>query len=89
MRALSSCEIARPSSVLPFLSCSMSIRAVLVAIAVGIGHLQDGAGLDFLQGGAGEFLRWLQACAGGADKGTREVAGFVLGHRSVQALAYF
>ncbi|CAM9623584.1 unnamed protein product [Ectocarpus sp. 8 AP-2014] len=63
-------------------------RAVLIAVATGVERSQDGAASGAVQGQQGEFLRWLQACAQGSDGGTRELAGAVLGHSSVQALAY-
>ncbi|CAM9213453.1 unnamed protein product, partial [Ectocarpus sp. 12 AP-2014] len=63
-------------------------RAMLIAVATGVERSPDGAASGAVQGQQGEFLRWLQACAQGSDKGTRELAGAVLGHSSVQALAY-
>lgn len=65
-------------------------RAVLVALATGVERSQDGAASAAMHGHAGEFLRWLQGCAAtGSDSGTRELAGAVLRHASVQALAMF
>ncbi|CAM9938777.1 unnamed protein product [Pylaiella littoralis] len=58
-------------------------RAVLVAVATGIERSQDGAASGAVQGQQGEFLRWLQACAQESDRGTRELAGAVLGHSSM------
>lgn len=63
-------------------------RAVLIAVATGVERSQDGAASGAVQGQQGEFLRWLQACAQGSDGPARELAGAVLGHSSVQALAY-
>lgn len=63
-------------------------RAVLIAVATGVERSQDGAASGAVQGQQGEFLRWLKACAQGSDGATRELAGAVLGHSSVQALAY-
>ena len=57
-------------------------------MATGVERSQDGAASGAVQGQQGEFLRWLQACARGSDGATRELAGAVLGHSSVQALAY-
>jgi len=63
-------------------------RAVLIAVATGIERSQDGAASGAVQGQQGELLRWLHTCTQGSDGPTRELAGAVLGHSSVQALAY-
>ncbi|CAM9748608.1 unnamed protein product [Ascophyllum nodosum] len=63
-------------------------RAVLIAVATGVERSPDGVATGALQGHAGELLRWLQACTAGADGQSRELAVAVLGHSSVQALAY-
>lgn len=72
----------------PLLPLFLPQRAVLVAVATGIERSQDGAASGAVQGQQGEFLRWLQACAQESDRGTRELAGAVLGHSSMQALAF-
>lgn len=63
-------------------------RAALIAIATGVDRSQDGAASGAMQGHAGEFLRWLHGCTTVSDSETRHLAEAVLGHSSVQALAY-
>jgi len=61
-----------------------------VAVAIGLERSQGGAtsGASPFHGHAGELLRWLQACATGSDGESRKLALAVMGHSSVQALAY-
>ena len=64
------------------------LRAALIAMATGVERAQDGAASGAMQGRAGEFLRWLHECTTVSDSESRELAEAVLGHSSVQALAY-
>lgn len=66
----------------------MGDRAILLALATGIEHSQDGGALALLQMEPGAFLRWLTECASGTEQSTRELAALVLEHRSVQTLLF-